>query len=78
MRSHVDRIASSILGCVDNCLIGLLVLTSAADRSIVRPEPEFAKKESATSATSASSRSAAQAAGAGRSARRTGGWCGSV
>ena len=38
----------------------------AADRSNVRPEPESAKKESATSATSVSSRSAAQAARAGR------------
>ena len=38
----------------------------AADRSIVRTQPDFAKKESATSA---SSRSAAQAAQAGRSDR---------
>ena len=26
MRGHVDRIASSILGCVDNRLIGVLML----------------------------------------------------
>ena len=26
MRSHVDRVASSVLGCLDNRLIGLFVL----------------------------------------------------
>jgi len=40
----------------------LSIAAGAADRSIVRPEPHSAKKESATSA---SSRSAAQAARAG-------------
>jgi hypothetical protein len=44
-----------------------MIVRAERPSSIVRPEPESAKKESATSA---SSRSVAQAAGAGRSADR--------
>jgi hypothetical protein len=53
---HVDPVAAA--GAAD--------ITIAADRSIVRPQPEFAKKKSSTPA---SSRSAAQSAQADRSDR---------